>query len=251
MIPVISQEDIANSFNDGKCPFCDSDNIQEAIPCNGYDGYVTADACDSDGACKYCVNDDQDDTNLLMCLNCYKGYNFKTKEVITDRFLYSIDPGTDFTYNINEAIKLHKNFPNQAIVMAISAMESYFKCRFDSIIKSDSKYANPSKNYNFQNIKYIQEAYKETFDFDVGIILQKIDLDIYKQISIISAVRHLMIHCAGRIDKKSLSTLKLSEDHIGELVEVKPEDAMKSIKLIKNVIRAVEAEIDIKFKNHV
>jgi hypothetical protein len=63
--------------------------INNAIWCSEYSGYILECEANSEGACKYCLCENvEPNPDVYLCAKCYKGYDFKVKCVITERFLY-------------------------------------------------------------------------------------------------------------------------------------------------------------------
>lgn len=67
------EQKLRESYDNGKCPFCNSEIIDNPIRCPDY-GYVFE--CGEENACKYCVEDKEPDPNIYWCEECSKGYNF-------------------------------------------------------------------------------------------------------------------------------------------------------------------------------
>lgn len=249
---MLNEKEIKDSYDEGICPFCGSDEIEIATNCIGYGGYVYLCEGETDGACKYCNYEDRKgDPDILLCNNCSKGYNFKKNEFITDILSYIINPGRAFSSNIEKAKELQKEYPNQAIVMAVSAMESFFEDRFISIMNSNSRYEVGellAKKYNFQNIEFAKKAYKEVFDLNIKEIIDTNNINLFNYIKKATSVRNVIIHNAGKIDRQALNNLKLDDSYLGANVEVNTETAEKTIEYIETAISSIKKEIDFKFK---
>lgn len=153
---MLTEGDFSRSLKEGKCPFCGSENIDIAISCSFYGGYVLDCEGYFDGSCAYCDPEHREsDPDVYLCGDCYKGYNLKTQKIVTDLFLYSPTPGHTFRHNIDKSKQLCAQFPEQSIIMVVSAMESYFHDKFVTIVNSNSKYKFGelfAKDQNFQNI---------------------------------------------------------------------------------------------------
>lgn len=248
---LLDEDEIRTSYEGGTCPFCNSRNIFNAVYCTGYEGFICE--CENDsGACKYCFSDDQEPLqDVYLCGDCYKGYDLRVNLPIQDLFLYRINPGNAFEHNIIKAIELCTQFPDQSITMAVSALDSYFYDRFVSIVNSNSRYKFGelfAKSQSFQNLGKVNELYKKAFDIDIKRILNAVDPDLYTKITRIVAVRNVIIHNAGIIDKQLVSTIPQFGENIGSRIHIDETLARKSIKHIDDAVKAIEKKIDFNFK---
>lgn len=252
MVIMLTKEEIKDSYDKGICPFCDSDEIGLATKCIGYAGYVYQCEGYTDGACKYCNTEDRKEYSyILLCNNCNKGYNLKTNEFITDILSYSMNIGRAFYFNIEKAKELQTDYPNQAIVMAVAAMESFLEDTFISIIDSNSRYKvgeSLAKRYSFQNIEIAKDAYLKAFGLNIKEITNESDENLFQNIRRCTSVRNVIIHNAGKIDKQALNNLELDEKFIGADVEASTEIAEKTIRLVTTLVKDIKEEINFKFK---
>jgi len=71
---------LKESYENGECPFCKSEEIYHPIICPDY-GYVFE--CEGE-ACKYCVEENKDSNqDIYLCVKCSKGYDFKERYEIS------------------------------------------------------------------------------------------------------------------------------------------------------------------------
>jgi len=100
---LLTEEDVFESFENGRCPFCGSEDFSVVIICPFYGGYTTGCEGCFDGACAYCAPEDREiDQDVYMCWDCHKGYNFRKKCVVTDQFIHYLGPGNAFRQNIEK-----------------------------------------------------------------------------------------------------------------------------------------------------
>lgn len=67
------EKKLLESYENGKCPFCNSEIIGNPIKCPDY-GYVFE--CGGEKACKYCVEDEKPNPDIYWCEECSTGYDF-------------------------------------------------------------------------------------------------------------------------------------------------------------------------------
>ncbi|MCQ1534979.1 hypothetical protein FTO70_04605 [Methanosarcina sp. KYL-1] len=250
---MLTEKEIVESYENGRCPFCDSDNVDVAIKCSFYGGYTIQCEGYFDGACAYCATKDREvDQDVYLCWDCHQGYNFRVKRVVTDQFLYCMDPGSAFRYNIGKSKELCAQYPEQSVVMAVSAVESYFRDRFVSIVNSNSKYKFGelfAKEPDFKSLDRVKELYVKAFGLNIKHILDQADPDIFRNLAKIVTVRNLLMHNCGKINGHAISCLGLNsekrDEYLGTSIKVTEDIAKRSMGYIESAIFAIESEIDV------
>lgn len=130
-----------------------------------------------------------------------------------------------YSYNLQLAKKVEKNFPEIALVFCVSAIETYFRQLFK--YRGDlHEYLIKKRKINFQNLQETKEIISKEFNINIVKLIEK-DWQFLSESSI---KRHFIIHHASYNDS-------------GEKIEISNDDITKLISIVDKLVFEMELEL--------
>jgi predicted RNA-binding Zn-ribbon protein involved in translation (DUF1610 family) len=142
--------------------------------------------------------------DIVECNNC--GFSIPVISIVRDTLIA-------YSYNIQLAKKVAKDFPEVALVFCISALETYFRQLFQ--YRSElNEFLVKKRKVNFQNLDESKDILKMEFNIDIVRLIEK-DWTFLRESS--KSRNNIIHHASYDVNGKKI---ELSEEEIYKLISI-------------------------------